>query len=84
MVVEPDERGQGYGRALVEALLDRAAEAATSACLLTTTAEEFFAGMGFEFIDRDRAPRTVRATAYFIGSVTSSYRRLQYSSEETR
>lgn len=65
VVVEPDERGEGYGRALVEELLDRAAEEATTAYLLTTTAEEFFDGLDFEHVDRDRVPSDVRSTAYF-------------------
>lgn len=75
VVVEPDERGTGYGRALVEALLDRSADAsetATTAFLLTTTAEDFFADLGFERVDRDRVPSDVRATRYFSDRCPSS------------
>lgn len=75
VVVEPDERGAGYGRALVEALLDRSADAsetATTAFLLTTTAEDFFADLGFERVDRDRLPSDVRATRYFSDRCPSS------------
>lgn len=75
VVVEPDERGAGHGRALVEALLDRAADApepATAAYLLTTTAEDFFADLGFERVDRDRVPPDVRATRYFSDRCPSS------------
>jgi len=72
VVVEPDERGAGYGRAVVEALLDRATPDATAAYLLTTSAEEFFADLGFERVERDRAPPEIRETAQFSEHCPSS------------
>lgn len=63
VVVLPEARGHGLGRAVVEAVLERAAaEGCIEAFLLTTTAEGFFAHLGFEPIERAHAPREILAT----------------------
>ena len=66
-VVVPDERrGNGHGSAIYRALESRARqEGVETLYLLTTTAEGFFAGHGFEVTDRDDAPGSIRDTAEF-------------------
>jgi amino-acid N-acetyltransferase len=66
VVVSPAERGRGYGTALVAALEDDAREQGIETLyLLTTTAAEFFAGLGYERIDRESVPVRVRTTTQF-------------------
>lgn len=63
VVVVPEMRGKGFGRAVTEAVLARAAAAgARQAYLLTTTAEPFFEHAGFEPIARTGAPAEILAT----------------------
>lgn len=63
VVVLPEARGRGYGRAVTQAVLRRARDAgATTAYLLTTTAEGFFEHDGFTRIDRAAAPASILAT----------------------
>ena len=63
VVVLPEARGQGFGRAVTEAVLARAHQAgARRAYLLTTTAESFFAHEGFAPIERTGAPPSILAT----------------------
>lgn len=63
VVVLAESRGQGYGRAITEAVLRRAREAgARHAYLLTSTAESFFEHDGFARIDRAEAPPSILAT----------------------
>lgn len=63
VVVLPSERGKGYGRAVTEDVLARAAQAgALQAYLLTTTAESFFEHAGFTEIARTDAPDAILAT----------------------
>ncbi len=63
IVVLPEERGKGYGRAVTEAVLDRAQSVgARNAYLLTTTAETFFEQKGFARIERTAAPASILAT----------------------
>lgn len=66
VAVEESARGAGYGTAICERLLDRARAADLDAVyLLTTTAEDFFADLGFERAERSRVPDTIRGTAEF-------------------
>lgn len=66
VVVERSARGEGYGRALCEALEERAAtEGVEALFLLTTTAADFFADRGYEAVDRDRVPDAIRGTTEF-------------------
>lgn len=63
VVVLPEVRGKGYGRAVSEKVLDMARGAgARHAYLLTTTAVEFFEHTGLARIERQRDPATILAT----------------------
>jgi amino-acid N-acetyltransferase len=66
LVVRPDHRGTGLGRALVRhaerCALDEGIEAL---CLLTTTAAELFTRHGYERIQRAEAPTAVRQSEEF-------------------
>ncbi len=63
VVVLPERRGRGYGRALAARVLEHAREAgAIDAYLLTTTAESFFERAGFSRIDRSSAPAEILET----------------------
>jgi amino-acid N-acetyltransferase len=66
VVVDEAVRGERYGTAICTALLDRARDAGVEEVyLLTTTAEAFFAGLGFERTDREAAPEAIRETTQF-------------------
>lgn len=63
VVVLPQARARGVGRQVANALLQRAAaEGASSAYLLTTTAAPFFESLGFARVDRASAPTAILAT----------------------
>lgn len=66
VVVDDSRRGAGLGRALVESI-ERTAErrGVTELVLLTETAHDFFANLGYADIARDAAPRAVRESAEF-------------------
>lgn len=66
LAVRRDMRGQGCGRALVEAVLGDARNRGVSAVyLLTETAEGYFKRLGFESISRGRIPQEVKKSAEF-------------------
>jgi amino-acid N-acetyltransferase len=66
VAVEESARGAGYGTAICERLLDRArSRDLDSVFLLTTTAEDFFAGLGFECVEREDVPDAIRASDEF-------------------
>lgn len=66
VVVEGSARGEGVGTALCDALEARAAEAGVERLyLLTTTAAGFFAGQGYERVERADVPDSIRGTAEF-------------------
>jgi amino-acid N-acetyltransferase len=66
LAVPPSERGQGYGRALVrDAEAYGRAQGIDGLYLLTTTAAEFFAALGYEFISRDDVPSAIARTEEF-------------------
>jgi amino-acid N-acetyltransferase len=66
VVVAPERRGTGLGKALVEGRLAWARDARLSAVyLLTTTAPDFFAALGFMRIARPDAPAPIRASREF-------------------
>jgi amino-acid N-acetyltransferase len=66
VVVAPGNRGRGLARVMVDQLLARAAERGVDdVFLLTTTAERYFATLGFVPIDRPDAPAAIRASAEF-------------------
>jgi protein-tyrosine-phosphatase len=64
--VAPEFRGQGIARALCSRVETHAAQQEIHALyLLTTTAETFFAGLGFGRANRDTIPEAIRSTAEF-------------------
>jgi len=64
--IQECHRGDGYGRAAVRALETKAREAGIEELsLLTTTAESFFADLGYERVDRAAVPEAVRASTEF-------------------
>jgi N-acetylglutamate synthase-like GNAT family acetyltransferase len=63
VVVAPDFRGTGRGRAITQALIDEARVLGVrDLYLMTTTAEAFFRHLGFARIDRAAAPAAILAT----------------------
>lgn len=66
VVLEDAARGRGLGTALVESLESEAVDAGVdSLYLLTTTAQGFFRGCGYEVIAREEAPPEIRRTSEF-------------------
>jgi len=66
VVVAPTARGTGLGGALVADRLAWARrERLAAVFLLTTTAPDFFAALGFERIARDAAPEEIRRSREF-------------------
>lgn len=68
LAVRADLRGRGHGQALVAAL-ERYAQGAGARelFLLTETAPEFFARLGYQKIPRADAPAPLQATSEFAG-----------------
>ena len=66
VIVAPDRRGSGLGRAIVSEL-ERAARAAhiNRLVLLTQTAVEFFAREGYRVVERSSAPEDVQGSEEF-------------------
>jgi amino-acid N-acetyltransferase len=66
VVVAPAARNRGLARTVVAELLRRAAPGgAESVYLLTTTAEGYFAALGFASIERADAPPEIRSSPEF-------------------
>lgn len=65
VAVPPRERGEGYGAAMVDALVGRARGEYDALYLLTTDAAGFFADQGFERVARGSVPDPVSETAQF-------------------
>jgi amino-acid N-acetyltransferase len=66
VAVDPDYRGQGLASALVEAVLARATLLELrEVYLLTTSARDYFARLGFGERPRDAAPPSIRASWEF-------------------
>ncbi len=62
-------RSRGIGRALVDALVERAwAHGAQQVALLTTTAERYFERQGFVIVSRASLPGALSASAEFQGA----------------
>ncbi len=73
VAVAPHRQRQRLGHRLVERLIGEAsAEGIDTLFLLTTTAERFFTGFGFEVIPRDAAPNLVRSSVQFTSSCSES------------
>jgi amino-acid N-acetyltransferase len=66
LAVAESERRSGLGRALVEhAEHEAAAQGVQHLYLLTSTAEAFFAGLGYVRLERSAAPPAIAATTQF-------------------
>ena len=66
VAVDEAHRGMGLGKELVEAMEEHARkEGVQELYLLTTTAEGFFAGLGYKSIPREQAPAGIARTAQF-------------------
>ena len=66
LVVDESVRGVGLGSALCDELEGVAKDTNVDTLyLLTTTAEDFFRGLGYEEIERDAVPTEIRATTEF-------------------
>lgn len=63
LVISPEARGRGLGRAATTQLLRQAArEGARHVYLLTDSAETFFAAQGFQRLERTAAPEAILTT----------------------
>ena len=72
-VVSTMERGHGTGAALVHSIEDLAEFAGIhQLVLLTTTAEKFFAGLGYQRIERDTVAGPITGSAEFTGACPAS------------
>ena len=66
VVVAPAYRGRGLARDITEFLLERARSAGCPRVyLLTETAADYFAGLGFEPVARDSVPAAIARTRQF-------------------
>lgn len=73
VVVDAKAQGQGLGQRLTEAALALAAARDEPAVfLLTTTAEHFFPRFGFERIEREDVPESVRQSVEFRSACPAS------------
>jgi len=71
--VDPEWRGRGLGRSLVERVIfDAESSGLRALYLLTTTAEKYFPTFGFHETTRDSVPAGVQATAQFSHLCPSS------------
>lgn len=66
LVVRSDQRGRGIGSLLVDHVEQHARGCAVQRVfLLTTTARDYFARHGYEYLDRQAAPPAIQATREF-------------------
>ncbi|HEY1992493.1 MAG TPA: arsenic resistance N-acetyltransferase ArsN2 [Gammaproteobacteria bacterium] len=73
VAVDEAHRGTGLGKALVEAMEIHAKEAGVQQLyLLTTTAEAFFAGLGYRRLAREEAPAQIAGTTQFASLCPST------------
>jgi amino-acid N-acetyltransferase len=73
LAVDPDTRGRGCARALVEGAERHARRCGVRRLyLLTTTAADFFARLGYKRVEREKAPDSIRATSEFSTLCPSS------------
>ncbi len=78
-------RGQGYGRQMIEALLDVAVEVGVSRVwLLTETAARFFEKLGFAHAERSEAPPAIAASDEFANTCPTSAAFMRLNVQRTR
>lgn len=80
LAVDGSRRSAGVGRALCEHVLDLAHERGLAdVYLLTTEAADYFARLGFAYVDRASAPVSIRATAQFVSLCSSTARVMRFA-----
>lgn len=68
LIIYPESRAKGMGRALVRLLEARAREdGAQRVWLLTNDAEKYFRRLGYKTVDRGEAPKEIARTKQFAG-----------------
>lgn len=73
LAVKEEQRGQGLGKALLTACESLARERGVNELyLLTTTAEKFFAALGYQPFERSTAPIAIQNTSEFHSLCPSS------------
>lgn len=73
LAIAPAQRGGGQGGALVKALEVKARTSGIrDLFLLTTTAEKFFARLGYAVVPREAAPKTLQSTTEFTALCPAS------------
>jgi amino-acid N-acetyltransferase len=73
VAVEPQWQGKQLGHQLIDAALQLATtHGVRTVFLLTTTAEQFFPKFGFEQINREQVPPSVRRSAEFQSACPAS------------
>lgn len=73
VAVDEAHRGTGLGKELVTAMEEHAKDAGVRELyLLTTTAEGFFAGLGYRKVPREQAPPGIAGTEQFSNLCPSS------------
>lgn len=73
LAVDATHRSSGFGQALVRHAERRAAQQGVKTCyLLTTTAADFFARLGYEVTPRADAPAAIAGTSQFSGLCPAS------------
>ncbi len=66
LAVHPDFQGRGIGKQLVSRIIERArVKGIGQLYLLTDTAEDFFRKIGFDYVDREDVPASVRQSIEF-------------------
>lgn len=85
LVVAAAHRASGCGQALVRIAERCALERGVETCyLLTTTAADFFARLGYEVISRAAAPEAIAATSQFSGVCPASSTFMRKSLAQSR
>jgi len=73
LVIPLSVRGRGFGQAIVHELVEQAkADGIEQLWLLTTSADGFFAKLGWHTADRASAPDAIRTSRQFAGLCPSS------------
>lgn len=73
VAVAEDRRKKNYGSTVVLKLLAEARNGGVQAAyLLTTSAQDFFAGLGFKTVERSKVPAPIQQTGQFSGTTCAS------------
>lgn len=73
MVVFDNFRNKGFGRRIVNQILEEAtSKSIKEIFILTTTAKNFFEHLGFEVIERENVPNEIKSTTEFTSLCPAS------------